>query len=226
MNRIHPSALIEGDVRLGTGNEIGAFCVLNGPLVIGDNNAIGPHTVIGTPGQDTRNPRYDSSSSPIVIGDDNIIREFVAIQKPAYGHETRLGSRLYLMQGVHIPHDALVEDDVVVTPMVAMGGMAKILQGANIGMGATIHQYGVVGQYSIVATGAAATKNVRPFTRYIPGQAVSANAYAIEKFGFSAVREEIDAYVFNGAMPSDSQLITIVQHYESFHERSSRRQYD
>lgn len=134
MNKIHSTALLSPDVQLGDGNEILPYTVLQGPLTLGNDNIIGPHVVIGTPRGDTREPRYDSSGSPICIGDSNIIREFCAVQKSVYGEETTMGSHVFLMQSVHVPHDALIEDQVVVTPLVSIGGSAKILQGANLGI--------------------------------------------------------------------------------------------
>ena len=225
MNTIHPTAIIEGDVQLGDGNEIGPYCVLRGPLSIGDRNQIGPHVAIGTPGQDTRNPRYESSNCRIEIGNNNIIREFTAIQKPCYRDITRLGNNVFLMQSVHIPHDAILEDDVVVTPMVVLAGISRILQGANLGMGCTINQYTVIGQYSIVATGAAAMKNVKPFSRYIPQQPLSLNSYAVKKYGFEEHAEEIEAYVLRSERPKSSRVQAIVDHFERLHVESKREMY-
>ena len=78
-NNIHPTAIIGPEVVLGDGNDIGPYTVIYGPTDIGNGNLIGPHVTIGTPGQDTRNPRYDSSQCRIRIGNDNIIREHYTI---------------------------------------------------------------------------------------------------------------------------------------------------
>lgn len=224
-NQIHPTAIIEGDVQLGENNRILPNAVLIGPLSIGDNNWIGPNVVIGSPGQDTRNPRYDSSDCKISIGSNNIIREFTAIQKPCYKQITRLGDNIQLMQSVHIPHDAIIEDDVVVTPMVVLGGISKLLRGSNIAMGAAIHQYSVIGQYSIVAMGAAVIKNVKPFSRHIPTKAISVNEYAIKKFGFEKFAEEIQNYVLHGSSVTSPEIKKIIDHYEMLHLESERGQY-
>lgn len=214
-NEIHPTVVIVGDVRIGKNNKILPYTVLMGPLEIGDDNIIGPHAVIGTPGQDTRNPRYDSSNKFIQIGSRNIIREFVAIQKPCYQDITKLGNDIFLMQSVHIPHDAIIEDKVVITPMVVLAGITRILAGANLGMGCTVNQYTVIGQYSIVATGSATMKNVKPFSRYIPGKPNSVNEYAIKKFGFEHLRGEIERYVLADEMPKTKELALIVEHFNS-----------
>lgn len=222
---IHPTAIIEGDVQLGDNNKIGPYSILYGPLKMGDGNWIGPHVTIGTPGQDTRNPHYDSSACRIEIGNSNIIREYTAIQKPCYRDITKIGNRVFLMQSVHVPHDAILDDDVVVTPMVVMGGIVRILKGANLAVGCSVHQYSVVGQYSIVAMGAALTKNVKPFAKYVPGRSIGVNEYAIKKFGFLDVRDQIEAYLLHGELPSDERLIRIVSEFESLSVESGRDQY-
>lgn len=225
MNKIHPSVIITGNVEMGSGNEVLPYSVLIGPLIIGDDNYIGPHVTIGTPGQDTRNPRYDSSSSRIRIGSGNIIREYTGIQKPCYRDITSIGDRCFLMQSVHVPHDAVIEDDVVITPMVVMGGICRIMKGANLGISSSVHQYGVVGQYSLVAMGAAATKNVRPFSRHVPGRPISVNHYAIKKFGFEEHTDEIERYVLHSEAPSSDRLQKLVFEFEKAHAASERAMY-
>lgn len=225
MNTIHSTALIDDNVELGNNNEILPYTVLKGPLKIGDNNLIGPHVVIGSPGQDTRNPRYDSSNSQIEIGSNNIIREFTAIQKPAYDEKTIICDDVFLMHCVHVPHDAILESKVACAPMVVLGGLSRMMEGAFIGMGSTIHQYSVIGPYSIVATGAAATKNVKPFSRFIPGQSVSLNKYAIHKYGFDEYYEEIERYVLAGEKPQSAIVSEIINRYEHYHLLSKREQY-
>lgn len=224
-NKIHPTVIIEGDVQLGDDNEIGPYTVLYGPLKIGSRNLIGPHVTIGTPGQDTRNPRYDASQRPIEIGDDNIIKEYTGIQKPCYRDITRIGNRVFLMQSVHVPHDAIIHDDVIVTPMTAMAGVVRILKGANLGLGCTVHQYSIVGQYTMIAMSATVTKNIRPFLKYIPGKAPSLNDYAIKKYGFAEVRDQIASYIDLGIRPADARLQAIVDEFETLSTETGRKVY-
>jgi UDP-N-acetylglucosamine acyltransferase len=225
MNDIHNTAIIGDNVELGMGNVILPNSIIYGPTIIGNNNIIGPNTVIGMPGQDTRSPRYDSSECKIKIGNNNIIREFTSIQKPCYNEITELGDDIYLMQGVHIPHDAIIESGVVITPMCVLAGITTVQKNANIGMGATVNQYCVIGQYSIVATGAAVMKNVKPFSRYIPNKPISVNTYAIEKFGFTEYLSEITAYVIENSRPESDVIRRIIDSFNSVHEKSKKGLY-
>lgn len=225
MNEIHPTALVDSRVKLGDRNIILPYTIINGPVELGDDNIIGPHVVIGSPGQDTKNPRYDSSDCMIKIGSRNIIREFTAIQKPCYENITIIADDVYIMSTVHIPHDSHILSNVVITPMCVLGGISRILDGANLGMGASIHQYSIIGQYSIVATGATVVKNVKPFSRYIPGKEISVNEYAIKKFGFTEYRDEIYEYVISNKKPTSATICTIVEFFEELHDHSKRDLY-
>lgn len=224
-NDIHLTAILSGDVAFGSGNVVLPYTILTGPLVIGDNNLIGPLAVVGSPGQDTRNPRYDSSRSAIEIGSNNIIREHVSIQKPCYRDTTRIGNGTFVMHNANVNHDALLEDDAVLAPGAVLAGLVCVLRGANVAMGCMVHQHCVIGQYSIAAMGAAVTKNVRPFSRYIPGRPPSVNRYAIEKYGFSAKEAEIERYVLGGEPPRSPDLVAIIGHYAAMHQASGRQEY-
>jgi UDP-N-acetylglucosamine acyltransferase len=222
MNNIHPTAIIDSRVELGDNNIIGAYAVIEGPTRIGNNNRIGSHVIIGSPGQDTRNPRYDSKDCYIEIGDNNIIREFTAIQKPCYKDITIIGNNVFLMQSVHIPHDAVLQDDVVITPMCVLAGITNILKGANLGMGCTIHQYSVIGHYSLVAMGSALTKNIMPFSIFVQGKPPRVNAYAVQKFGFTEYEDEIRKYVLEGIFPISESILSIAEEFERLHKDSKR----
>ncbi|MFA9213496.1 MAG: hypothetical protein ACEQSR_06570 [Candidatus Methylacidiphilales bacterium] len=224
-NKIHPTCIIEGDVKLGKGNKILPFTIIIGPVDIGDNNIIGPNVVIGSPGQDTRNPYYDSSNSRISIGSNNIIREFSAIQKPCYKDITKIGNNVFLMQSVHIPHDAIIHDKVVITPMVVLAGLTNIMEGANLGMGCSVNQYCVVGAYSIVGTKSPLMKNLKPFSRYVPSKNLSVNKYAINKFGFTEFEDEITKYVLENKMPTNEKIISIINQFDNLVEESKKETY-
>jgi len=225
MNDLHSTVIIEGEVKFGKNNKVLPYTSLIGPLEIGDNNLIGPNVVIGSPGEDTKNPRHDSSNAKIKIGSNNIIREFTAIQKPCYKDITLLGDDIYLMHGVHIPHDAIIQNKVVITPMVVVGGIAKILEGANLAIGVTVNQYCVIGQYAIAGAGATVVKNIRPFSRYIPGKSISVNEYAIKKYGFEACADEIREYVLHNIRPKNLKLIALIEEFEENHAISQKEMY-
>ena len=224
-NEIHSTAIIDDNVVFGENNKILPFTIIHGPTRIGNNNIIGPHVVIGSPGSDTRNPRYDSSESEIEIGDNNIIRQFVTIEKPCYRDITRIKSNVYVMANVLIPHDTVLSDDVVVTPMTVFGGISTVLRGANIGLGCSIHQYSIIGHFSFIAMGSTVTKNIKPFSVYTVGKKARVNLYAIKKFGFMDHIDQITKYVIEGIEPHEEELLKMTEEFEKLHLDSKRGLY-
>ncbi len=218
-NKIHPTAIIGENVKIGRNNVIGPYSIIDGKTYIGDNNIIGPHIDIGMPGQDTRNPRNDHSECVIKIGNNNNIREFSTIHKPCYEDITFIGNDVYIMNGVVISHDVHINDNVVVCASTSTGGLTKMLKGSYIGLGGTTNQYTVLGQYSIVATNCACMKNVRPFSRYIPNKPISVNTYAIKKYGFENYTDEITAYVMENKPVTSPILVDIIDGFNSWVEK-------
>jgi UDP-N-acetylglucosamine acyltransferase len=124
------------------------------------------------------------------------------------------------MQSVHIPHDAIIDDYVVITTMCVLDGISRIMIGANLGIGASINQYNVIGPYSIVESVAVAMKNVPPFSRYIPCKPISVNYYALKKYGFEEWTEEIESYSQEGLRPQSKKILSIIEKFE-FHSKQS-----
>lgn len=196
-NMIHPTAIIGDEVEIGYGNIIHPYTIIEGKVKIGNNNNIGPHVIIGCEPTDTKHIERDLENQQVIIGNNNIIREFSLIEQPCYENVTEICDDVFIMQGVHISHDVVLCNKSVITNQSVLAGIVKVLDGANIAMACTINQYTTIGHYSIVATNAACMRNVKPFSRYIPGKANTVNYYAIKKFGYEAYTEEIEGYVLN-----------------------------
>lgn len=224
-NKIHPTAVIGGDVEMGSGNVIGAYCVLEGPLTLGDDNQIGPHAVIGTRGDEIWQRRYDTTGKRVEIGSRCTVREHTTIHKPCYGEATVLGDDVYLMHGAYVAHDTRLARGAILAQNSAIGGVSRVLENGYLAIGAVLHQQAVIGQYAIVGAAAAAVKSVRPFSRYVPGQPVTLNSYAIERYGFEEHREEIERYVLEGIAPASGPIAAMVAEYAELRDAGGRGEY-
>jgi len=226
MNKIHETVILGNNVKLGSGNVILPYTIIDGPIEIGNDNVIGPHCVIGCSPTDTKNTVSNFDNSIVKIGNNNIIREFCVIEQPCYEEQTVIEDNVFLMQGVHISHDICIKSDSVITNNSVIAGIVKILDGANIAMGCTINQYTTIGQYSIIATGSACMKNVKPFSKYIPGKPIGVNIYAVNKFGFSEFIDEITNYVIDG-IPVKSQILKeITNEFDFWVNKYNRKTYN
>lgn len=168
MNKIHHSAFIGPSVELGFGNIIGPGANLFGPLLIGNNNWIGPNASIGTPAE-VRGGLHESiwdeaqKVDGIEIGDNNVLREFVTVQQPHY-KKTLIGSNCFIMTKAHIPHDGIIENDVTISCSVLIGGHSLVQSGSNLGLGSILHPFTVIGSHAMVGMGSVVTKNIPPYS--------------------------------------------------------------
>jgi len=139
-NHIHRTAIVHDNVKMGTGNWIGAYSV------IGGNGEIR--------GVDQR-----EFKGHVVIGDNNVISEHVTIQRPYnVGQYTYIENNCIIMAHAHIGHDAIVENNVEVCTGVVVGGYAHIWNGAKIKLGAVIRNRCTIGSKAVVGMGSVVTK--------------------------------------------------------------------
>lgn len=94
VNIIHPSAIIEKNVKLGAGNFIGAGVIINSYAVIGD------HCLI---------------NSGAIIEHDCVINDFVTVSPGAkIGGRVRIGKRSFIGIGAVIVQRKVISDDAVI----------------------------------------------------------------------------------------------------------------
>ncbi len=202
VNRIHPTAVVAGDVELGTGNVVGPYAVLLGPARLGDDNWIGPHVAIGTPAEIRgidHGAGWDGSpvGTGVRIGSRNVFREYTTVHQGHYA-VTVIGADCYLMNKVYIGHDGIVGDGVTMASSVTLGGHVHVGAGANLGMGATVHQRRIVGPGAMVGMGAVVTRDLPPYALAYgsPCRVRGANSVGMSRGGVpeNSVREVATAY--------------------------------
>jgi UDP-N-acetylglucosamine acyltransferase len=178
--RIHPTAVIHPRAELDPTVEVGPYCVIGdgvrigagtvlhnhvtvqGPTRIGRDNAVYPYAVLGAEPQDLK---FRGGETTLIIGDRNKIREHATIHRgtEAGGNRTVIGSDCMIMVGVHVAHDCVLEDGVVVANGTMIGGHCLLEEGAVIGGGAGIHHFTTVGALSFVGGMARIVKDVPPY---------------------------------------------------------------
>ena len=121
---IHPTAIIDKTVEIGSGVEIGPYCIIEPRViigsdsrlishvfidegsVIGNNCVIFPFSSIGTEPQDNN---YMGETSWVEVGDGVLIRKFVTINRATgSGEATSIGDESRLMAYVHVAHNSRV----------------------------------------------------------------------------------------------------------------------
>lgn len=183
MAKIHPSALIEGDVQLADDVEIGPGCVLQGkitlgpgcrlighvyltgPITMGSNNVVYPFTCVNFEPQTRRLPD-DYINHGVKIGNDNILREGVTIHGSTGDHPTTVGDRNFLMANSHLGHDVVLANDATLANGVLIAGHVDIQDKVLMGGNAAVHQFCRVGRMSMLAGTAGITQDLPPFCTF------------------------------------------------------------
>lgn len=88
MVKIHPTAYVDPQARLGIDVEIGAFCIVHGNVVIGNRSVISAYSEIGL-------PTPLGNGSPLIFGDDSLIRSHsVFYESSTFGNKLVTGHRV------------------------------------------------------------------------------------------------------------------------------------
>ena len=170
---IHPSAKIDQDVEIDQfciideNAEIGKGCHLYPYVhimknsIIGKNNIIHQGAIIGGLPQDLK---FNGENTKVVIGDNNIIREHVTINRGTkLVGKTIVGNNCLLMAYVHIAHDCIVDDKIILANGVQLAGHVEIGYHVTIGGITGIHQFCKVGEHSFVGACRVILHDVPPF---------------------------------------------------------------
>lgn len=205
-NRIHPTAVVGPQVELGEDNVIGPFCVLQGPLVVGDRNFFASHVSVGGAAEVHGHlfvPSWEDESPEggVRIGNDNIFKEFVTVNT-GWEHQTVIGSHGMFMGKMHLGHDAWIGDRVTISCAALVGGHTVVEDDATIGLGAALHQRLTIGAGSMTGMQAAVTRHVPPFTICMgsPARPSRLNTYRLDKMGIPAEQHEpLAAVVLSGS---------------------------
>jgi len=177
--KIHKTSIIHKNAEIAKGVEIGPFCIVDEYVKIGSGTKISPyvhilpHTQIGknntihqgsTIGGNPQDLKFDNEKTSLIIGDNNIIREYCTINKgtDATG-KTIIGSNCLLMAYVHVAHDCIVEDNVILANGVQLGGHSEIHYHAIVGGVTPVHQFCKVGKHSFIGGGRVVLQDVPPY---------------------------------------------------------------
>jgi UDP-N-acetylglucosamine acyltransferase len=128
---IGPYCVVGPDVKIGRGTRLIAQVCLFGHTTLGENNVVHPFAVIGGEPQDYS---YKGQPTRVEIGDHNVFREAVTIHRASEKEEglTRIGSNNYLMANVHVGHDCVLGDRILVANNSMFAGHIHIESFANI----------------------------------------------------------------------------------------------
>ncbi|MDH3354201.1 MAG: acyl-ACP--UDP-N-acetylglucosamine O-acyltransferase [Chromatiales bacterium] len=205
MSLIHPTAIIDPTAKIGNDVEIGAYSIIGADVEIGDETWIGPHVVIKGPttigkqnkiyqfssiGEDPQDKKYAGEPTRLEIGDRNLIREFCTFNRGTVQDRgtTTVGNDNWIMAYVHLAHDCVVGNNVILANNSGLAGHVHIDDYTILGGYTVVHQFCSFGKHSITAMGSIIFKDVPPYITVsgYPAKPYGLNSEGLKRQGFSA----------------------------------------
>lgn len=237
---IHPTALVEDGVQLGSGVSIGAFCHIQSGAVIGDGSQLMSHVVVtgatrlgahshvfphAVLGCEPQNGKHTGGPTTLEIGTHCTIREGVTMHcgSDTSRGRTIVGDHCTFLAYAHVAHDCIVEDHVTFANNVMVGGHCEIGHRAILGGGSAVHQFTRIGHHAFVGGMAAVAGDVIPFGMVIGVHArlgglniIGMKRSGIERKEIHAVRH---AYrmLFDRSKPMQQRAQDVMETYASSH---------
>ena len=184
--RVGPYSVIGPDVTIGRGTIIGSHVVLKGPTTIGEQNHVFQFASIGDAPQDKK---YAGEPTRLEIGDRNTIREGCTINRGTVQDEgiTRVGNDNWIMAYVHIAHDCVVGDQVILANNASLAGHVHVEDQAILGGFSGVHQFCRIGAHSFIGGFSAITRDVPPYMMVsgVPPEPRGINLEGLRRRGFS-----------------------------------------
>ncbi|MGH2424784.1 MAG: acyl-ACP--UDP-N-acetylglucosamine O-acyltransferase [bacterium] len=188
---VHPSAIVHRTAHLGRGVRVGPFALIDADVSIGDGTTIGPQVVIHrdvTIGRDNvldvggiigcapLHKGFRGERTSVRIGNGNVLREQVTIER-GYGEGTTtvIGDRNFFMTGVHVGHNVIIGNEVVLTCGTLLAGFVRVEDQANLSGNVGVHQFVRIGRLAMVGGVSMVRQDVPPFV-LISGNPARANA--------------------------------------------------
>ena len=203
--KIHPLAIIEENVVIAAGVEIGPWTLIGKNVEIGEGTQVLSHVLIKGPtrigkdnkifqfssiGEDCQDKKYAGEPTRLEIGDRNIIRESCTLHRGTVQDNslTSIGSDNLLMAYVHVAHDCLVGNHCILANNTTLAGHVHVGDHVILGGGTMVHQFCKIGDHSMSAGGSIVLRDIPAFVM-ASGQSASAhglNTEGLKRRGFSA----------------------------------------
>lgn len=252
---IDSAARVSPKAEIGAEVSIGPFTIVEDGAVVGDGTIVGANALIGKGarvgkactihhgaivGHEPQDLKYAGEATTCEIGDRTVIREYATLHRgTADGGRTVIGSDCFIMGYVHIAHDCMLGNKVIMANAAMMAGHCKVEDYVTIGGITPIHQFVKIGCHAMIGGGLRVPKDVPPYV--LAGQEPlvfqGLNSIGLRRRGFSqAVLSALDkAYIliYHSGMnvsqavnriKDDETLATVpeVQHVLAFIANSER----
>lgn len=182
---VEPFTTIYEDVVIGDNTKIGPNVTIYPGTRIGHHCEIYPGSVIGVIPQDLK---FQGEYTTVEIGNYTKIRECVTIHRGTTDRmKTVLGDHCLVMGYVHIAHDCLIGNNVILANYTGLSGHVQIDDFAILEGKVAAQQFMHIGTHAFIAGASLIRKNVPPFVRAArePLSYAGINAVGLRRRDFS-----------------------------------------
>lgn len=226
---IHPSAIVDPGAELGENVKIGPFCVVEDKTVIGDNCSLDAHVqikaytsmgvgnvvhtgvVLGGPPQHLG---FKGEDTTVEIGDNNIFREYMTVHRGTVQgrSKTVIGNNCMLMAYVHVAHDCMLGDYVIMANASSLAGHVDVGNYVTISGMSGIHQFARIGDYAFLGAMSGFGQDIPPYmlATGVRGVLHGPNSVGLRRRGFSSKTcmaiKKAYRIIFRSALTRDESL--------------------
>jgi UDP-N-acetylglucosamine acyltransferase len=186
--RIDPFAVVYEDAEIGDGTHIMSHATVMDGSRIGKNCNIFPNAVISAIPQDLK---FIGEKTTVEIGDNTTIRENVTLNRGTKAYwKTVIGKHCLLMAYVHVAHDCILGDYVILANSVQLAGHVEIGDHATLGGLAGAHQFTRIGAYTYIAGNTVIRKDIPPYVKSArePMSYMGVNVVGLQRSNFDKER--------------------------------------
>ena len=194
---VGPWSIVGAEVVVGDECEIGPHVILRGPTVLGKGNRIYQFSTVG---EGSPAFAYRGEPTTLTIGDNNVIREGVTIHRGLATDRSRtvIGSDNLFMAYVHIGHDCVLGDRIVMANNASVAGHVSVGDEVVLSGYAGVPQFRSIGACAFVGAMSLVTKDVPAYVT-VDGNPAGAVGLNVERLRRQGLAEDVkkalqDAY--------------------------------
>lgn len=180
MNKVHSTALVDPAAELADDVEVGPFSIIGSKVRVASGTWIGPHVVLtgrttigqnnrifqfSSLGEEPQDKKYGGEDTELIIGDNNTIREMCTFSRGTVqgGGKTIIGNNNWIMACVHIAHDCILGDNIIMANNTSLAGHVTVGNYAILSGYSLIHQFCSVGEHSLTSFASFVNQSIPPY---------------------------------------------------------------
>ena len=200
---VHSTAIVHPKARIGSGCEIGPYCIIGEHVTLGDGCKLHSHVVIdghtklgreneifpfAAIGMKTQDLKWKGGITRVEIGDNNVFREGVTVHCATNdGDATVIGSNNLLIIYAHVAHDCRLGNGIIMSGFAGLAGHVVVEDFAVFAGYVAVHQFCRIGKLSMIGGCSKIVQDVPPFMIVDgnPGETRTINKVGLERHGLS-----------------------------------------